>query len=261
MRTPLLAVVLGLSLAGCLVGDSGTASTGGGDDGTGSSGSGSDNTGSGSNNPMPRVDATIDKMAIATELGKQEVVTVTLTSVGAFAGDVSITASAVDSTGAALTGGIAVTGQPTVALTANGTATAMYTVKIPSNATGADLTGMLKFNVTSPAGSKELDSTLNVAAVYTVTYTAGLGANVATHPERAQNITVKKGAKVAYHNADSVVHITHGDGAFPHETTGATGGLPNNTYVVQTANLASGASGSLGCHTHGSSTYAKFTVE
>jgi hypothetical protein len=264
MRTPLLAAFLGFTLVGCLVGDSGTPGTGG-DDGTGSNpGSGSDpGSGSGSgSNLTPTVTAIADKMAVTTELGKDEVITLTLTSGGSFAGDVTVTPTLVDSAGAALADGITVTGQPTVTLAANGMATAAYTVKVPSNATGTDLTGAsVKFDLSSTAGLKQLASTLNVTAVFTATYAAGLGANVAMHPDRALQITVKKGAKIHFHNADTAVHITHGDGAFPHETTGATGGLANATYEVLTANLAAGASGNLGCHSHGNSTYAKFTVQ
>jgi hypothetical protein len=197
---------------------------------------------------------------VATELGKTEIVTLTLTSGGSFAGDVTVTPSLVDSAGTALADGITVTGQATVALTANNTATAMYSVKIPTNATGADLTATIKLDVSSSAGTKQLTAALNVAAVYNVTYAAGLAGNVATHPMRAQTFSVKKGAKISLHNADAAVHITHADGPFPHETTSATGGLSGNTYTIDTSKLT-GTTGNIGCHSHGSATYAKVTIE
>lgn len=265
MRTPIFVAALGLSLAGCLVGDAGTPGTGG-DDGTGSNpGNGSD-PGSGSNpSPTPTVTATVDKLAVTTELGKTELITLTLTSGGSFAGDVTVTPSLVDSAGAALTGGITVTGQPTVSLAANGTATAMYTVTVPANATGTQLSAAVKFDVTSSAASTQATSALTVGAIYTMTYAAGLGADITAHPGRAQSITVKHGAKIQFHNADTAVHITHGEKdaptAFPHETTGSTGGLPNNTYVIDTSNVAPGTTGKIGCHTHGSATYANIAVE
>lgn len=255
MRTPLLAVVLGLSLVGCVGEAPGGPGPGGDDAVDPDPGSGSDPS------PTPKLDASIDRATVTTELGKDEIVTVSLLSSGSFAGNVTVTPSLVDSTGAALTNGITVTGQPMVSVAANGTATAAYTIKIPSNATGADLAATLKLDVASSAGTKQLTTSLAVTAVFTVTYAAGLGGSVATHPQRAQNIAVKKGAKIHYHNADTAVHITHGDGLFPHETTGATGGLANGTYELLTDKATVGATGNLGCHSHGSATYAKFTIE
>jgi len=265
MRTPILAVVLGLSLAGCLtIGDSN--SSGGGDDGTGGGGGGGGGGGSGSgsgsgSNQAPSLDVTVDRTSVATELGKSEIVTLNFHSIGGYSGNVTVATSLLDAANAPLAGGITVTGDAAVTVTANATVPVMYTLKVPSNATGADLTGSLKFDVTSTAGTKSLTSTLAVAAVFTATYAAGLADNQAAHPDRGLNIGVKKGAKIHFTNSDTAIHITHGDGAFPHETQGATGGLPAKTYEVLTAGLNVGANGSLGCHSHGTATYAKFTVE
>jgi hypothetical protein len=134
-------------------------------------------------------------------------------------------------------------------------------VTIPSNATGSDLAATLKFDVAAPDGAKQLSSAVTISAAYTVTYAAGLGGDTTTHPGAGKNIVVKKGAKLLFHNADTVSHITHGDGAFPHESTNVSvGGLPTKTYTVDTATL-NGTTGNLGCHSHGNSTYAKFTIE
>jgi hypothetical protein len=258
MRTPIFAAALGLSLVGCLVGD---GAPGTGDDGTGSIPAGGSDPGTGSDPiPTPTVTAAIDKSTVTTELGKTELVTLTLTSGGSFAGDVTVAMALVDGAGAALTNGITVTGMPAVALTANNTATAMYSVKIPTNATGADMAATLKLDVSSSAGSNQFTTALNVAAVYNVTYAAGLAGDVTTHPLRAQTFKVKKGAKISLHNADAAIHITHGDGAFPHETQSATGGLANGTYTIDTAAL-NGTTGNIGCHSHGTATYAKVTIE
>jgi hypothetical protein len=263
MRIPLFAAALGLSLAGCVVGDTGAPGPGG-DDGTGTDpGVGTDpGTGPGTNPApvTPTMTADVDKASVTTSLGKTEIVTLTVTSGGSFAGDVAIKASLVDSAGAALADGITVTGQPSIALAADATATATYTVKIPTNATGADLTAKLNFDVSSTAGSKQLTTTLGVTAVYNVVYAAGLGGDVTTHPMRAETFSVKKGAKISVHNADTAVHITHGDNGFPHETQSATGGLANGTYVIDTGKL-NVTTGNIGCHSHGSATYAKVTVE
>src|ERR1051325_3216407 len=256
MRTPILAVVLGFSLAGCLVGDSGTASTGGDDD-TGP-GPGS-NPGS---NPAPSVNATIDRATVTTELGKDEIVTLSVTSVGGFAGDITVTPSLVDGTGAALTtGGLTVTGQTTIPLTANGTAAQMYTVKIPSNASGTQLLANLKLDISSTAGTKSFTSAFTIQPILSVPYPAGLGANIAAHPLRNLTFTVKKGTVINLKNLDTTGHITHGDGPFPHEKQDvAIGGLAGNTYPLDTTKLNLGP-GNVGCHTHGSATYAKITIE
>lgn len=253
-------MVFGLSLAGCLtIGDSGT-SPAGGDDGTGS---GSD-PGSGSNpgsNATPGVNVTMDRATVNTELGKDEVVTLTFTSTNSFAGNVTVASSLVDGAGAALTtGGLTVAGPASVPLTANGTATAMYTVTIPTDATATQMTADLKLDVTSPSGTKAYTSAFTIAPNYTVTYAAGLAANIAMHPMTGKKISLKKGAKISLHNADTVTHITHGDGGFPHETTGPTGGLPNNTYTIDTTPLAVGTTGQVGCHSHNSPTYATVTI-
>jgi hypothetical protein len=255
-------MVLGLSLAGCLtIGDSGSTPAGD-DDGTGSNNTGSNGSGSNTgSNTTPSVNVAMDRMTVATELGKDEVVTLSLTSVNSFAGNVTVTPSLVDGAGAALTtGGLTVTGPTSVALTANGTTSAMYTVKISTDATATQMTADLKLDVASPGGTKSYTSAFTIAAIYSVTNAAGLAANIAMHPMTGKKVSLKKGAKISVHNADTVVHITHGDGGFPHETTGPTGGLPNNTYTIDTTPLAVGTTGQVGCHSHNSPTYATVTI-
>jgi hypothetical protein len=264
MRTPLLATVLGLSLEGCLtIGDSGYASPG--DDNMGSGGSG---TGLGSisgSGASPIVSVAMDRETVPTELGKSEVVTLSLTCVDAFAGNVSVASSLVDGAGAALTtGGLTVTGPASVTLTANGTATAMYTVKIPTDATATQFAANLKLDVASPVGNKTFTSAFTIAPTLTITYAAGLAGNVPMHPGTGVKFSIKKGAKISVHNADNAEHITHGDGPFPHETqTPGVGGVAGGTYVIDTAKIADtqiGKSGSVGCHTHNNVTYATVTL-
>jgi len=213
----------------------------------------------------PNVNVAMDRNTVTTELGKQEVVTLTLTSVNAFTGNVTVTPSLVDGTGAALTaGGLTVTGPTSVALTADGNASAMYTVKIPTDATATQLAATLKLDVSSSVGSKAFSSAFTVAPNYTIDYAAGLAGNVNAHPLTKLKLSVKKGAKITLHNADGDVHITHGDGPFPHESTApGVGGLAGNTYVIDTSKIADtqiGKTGNIGCHTHTSATYAQVTL-
>ncbi|HEX3478302.1 MAG TPA: hypothetical protein VHT91_24950 [Kofleriaceae bacterium] len=259
MRTPLLATALGLSLAGCLtIGDSGTAPNGGDDDTGSSTGS---NTGS---NATPGVNVTTDRATVTTELGKAEVVTLTFTSVNSFTGSVTVTPSLVDGTGVALTtGGLTVAGPTSVSVAASAPASAMYTVTIPTDATATQMTADLKLDVASSAGTKSVTSAFTIAPTYSLTYAAGLAANLAMHPLTGLKVSLKKGAKISLHNADTIVHVTHGDGGFKHEDI-PTGGQPGATYVIDTSQLAVGTMGQVGCHSHSGNnneTYATVTIK
>jgi hypothetical protein len=257
MRTPLLATALGLSLAGCLtIGDSGTTPNGGDDD-MGST-MGSNTTGS---NSTPGVDVTMDRATVSTELGKTEVVTLTFTSVNSFTGNVTVTPSLVDGAGAVLTtGGLTVAGPTSVSVAASAPASAMYTVTIPTDATATQMTADLKLEVASSAGTKSVTSAFTIAPNYSVTYAAGLAANVAMHPLTGLKFKLKKGAKIILHNADTMVHVTHGDNGFKHEDI-PTGGQPNGIYTIDTSTLAVGTSGAVGCHSHNTPTYATVTID
>jgi cysteine-rich repeat protein len=213
-----------------------------------------------------RLDVIADKTTLSSELGKTQTLSLTLTSANGFAGDVTIAPSAVDSAMAALPG-VTVTGPSALTLTAGGTSTATYTVKVASNATGTELSGMVKLDVTSTAGNQTIVSTLSIAPVFTVTYANATAATVAMHPIQSgsvtKNITVRRGTRIRYTNADTVRHVTHGSGIFPHENT-TTGGTPGATYELSTLAAAPGSTGQLGCHESGhggSAGYVVFTVE
>src|SRR5512144_3057679 len=126
MRTPILAAVLGLSLLGCLtVGDTGTPGTGGGDDVGPGPGPGPGPT------ETPKVDVTVDKTAVATELKTANPLLVIVTGSGGFGGGVALTATVVDAGGVVLPGWTVDLSAPSVTLAADGTATAMATVRVP----------------------------------------------------------------------------------------------------------------------------------
>jgi len=210
----------------------------------------------------PNVNVTMDRQTVATELGKSEIVTLSFTSVASFAGNVTVASSLVDGAGAALTtGGLTVTGPASVTLAANGTASAMYTVNIPSNATAAQMLANLKLDTSSSVGNKAFTSAFTIAPNYTIAYPAGVGATVAMHPVLKGTITVKKGAKISVHNGDTTAHRTHADPGNLHEPAG--GGQPGGTYVIDTAGLTVGQAGvDVGCHSHeATADYAKVVIE
>src|SRR5437773_2467584 len=168
MRSSILVAVLGLSVPACLTG---SGSISGGDDdttpvtcgnGTVDSGETCDdgNTANGDGcsatcqmEAVPALTASLDKTTVDTELGKTELVNVTLTSVMGFAGAVSITATIVDAQGAPVTGYTVLATPPSVDVPSGGTGTTQISVKIPTDATELAPTVKIEFasTVTTPA--------------------------------------------------------------------------------------------------------------
>lgn len=257
MRTPVLAGIFALILPACLTGE--ITGVGGDDQG---SGSGSDD-GSGSNDTTPRLDSTVDKTTMTTQLGKTETVTVNVSAAGGFGGDVTFTARLVDAGDVALPN-ITVMGTPLVTVATNGSGQAAYQIEIPRNASGTTLNGTLKIEVQSSLGTQSLSTAVTVNNVYTIDYAAGTGNTVGNHMNAGSvpNLAVKRGAILRFHNSDTVDHIIHGGGSFPHEgQVVGVDGLPGRDYDVATIGIAPGSTGTLGCHTHGTATYSTYTVE
>jgi hypothetical protein len=260
MRTPLLASVLLVLVPACLTNEITGIGGGEGDDDMGEgSGSGS---GSGSNvDTTPRVTATLDKTTLTTENGKTETITVNLTSENGWAGDVTLGKSLVDAANNAIPN-VTVDGPATVTLTADGTGSAAYTITIPSNATGSVIEGSLKVALSSSAGTSDLASTVTINNFYTVMYPAGTGMTATDHPLAGMTINVKRGTIIKWPNNDNITHIIHGGGSYSGEHEDQTaGGSPGRTYDVPTIGYAPGTSGLLGCHSHGTASYATFTLQ
>jgi len=209
---------------------------------------------------VPSLAATLDKASLSTELGKTEVVSLALTSHGNFAGTITLTAKVVDAQGLPLPG-VTIQGPSMVALQPGGTIPAQFQVAVATDATGATVQGTVVVDYSSSLGNSSAMAPITVAAVYTFDYAAGTNNVTAMHVTTGKTVVVKRGTKLRFHNSDTATHITHGDGAFPHENTaGATSGDPGNTYEVATTQVAPGSTGKLGCHTHGSPTYATVNV-
>jgi hypothetical protein len=149
-----------------------------------------------------------------------------------------------------------------VTLAANGTGSATYTITVPTDATGSVIEGSLKVAVTSSLGSSDLTSAVTINNFYTVAYEAGLGTTAAMHPMAGQTINLRRGTIIKWPNNDTITHIIHGGGSYSgeHEDQVA-GGTPGRTYDVPTIGYAPGTSGQLGCHTHGTGSYATFTLQ
>lgn len=284
MRTP-LATLVGLSFVAC----TGQIQEGGGDDvvigencgnhqidpgetcddGNIANGDGCSSACTTESTNNPRLTATIDRTNIATELGKTERVTLTLTSAGGFAGDVAVSTSVLDGANAPLTGVATVAAPATITVAANATVTQQLMIAIPSNATGSALAGMVSVNLAAPTGTQTLTAALNIEPIYTVTYSATVTTDAGTHPiqsgVQATNVTVKRGTKIRFKNESGIQHVTHGEGLFAHEqptNDPNVGGLTGATYEQPTTQQPAGATGKLGCHNHGGPAgYVTFTTE
>ena len=251
MRNTLLVGLLALAVPACLVGtgditgSSGNPSPGGGGD----PGNGGDpGTGSNPGTPTstPKVSGTVDKTTVTTELGKTETLTYTISGTGGFAGDVAVTAAAVDSTGAAVTGYTLTPSAPSVTLTQDGTATVSVDVKIPTDAAVLDPT--IKLSLSSSASPVDVTSTFTVAKQITLVIDAGAG-TAAPHaglPMPNSRLNIVSGTKLVFHNGDTIAHRIHGDGGIQHEPTDL---APGGDYTVTVTSQADWY-----CHDHENAT-------
>lgn len=253
MRNTLLVGLLALAVPACLVGtgditgSSGNPSSGGTDPGNGGDPGG--NTGgsnTGGTTSTPRIAGTVDKTTVTSELGKTETLTYTITASGGFSGDVAVSAAALDSTGAAVTGYTLTPSAPSVTLTADGTATVSLDVKIPTDAGVLDPT--IKLSLSSSAAPVDVTSAFTVAKQITILFDAGTGA-AAPHtglPQPNSRLNILSGTKIVFHNGDTIAHRIHGDGGIAHEQNDLAPGGDYTVTVTQSADWY--------CHDHENST-------
>jgi cysteine-rich repeat protein len=256
MRTSLLATLLGLSLVAC----AGQIDGGGGDppencgnnaidtaDGeTCDDGNNIDGDGCSAictSEAAPRVDVTVDKPTISTELGTTNMVTITVTGGDGFAGQVAVAASLVDALDVPITGWLMAVNPPTVTVPLNGSATAVATFSIPTE--NVALAGTLKVTTTSSAteGVTAVDSAVTVANQLTIPMVLNAGGQC-TYPSDG-TLSIKAGTKVRWVNNELAgsgnnitIHIEGNGSGFSHQSD--PGSLPQGTYE-QTATTAGGA--------------------
>jgi hypothetical protein len=247
MRTPVIAALFALMTSACVGGITGiggedeTGGEGGGGGGGGGDGMGSGSgSGSGEIQNTPRVDATVDKTTVMTELNKTENVVVTITSMNDFTGPVPITTSVMD--GATAVTGWTVTPTPaTVDLSAGGSATVTLAVKIPSDSMA--LAPQLKIDL-GGAAPMSLTSDFNVAKKLTINIQPGTGTGSPhTGLPLNQPLRIRAGTMVTFHNGDTIQHVIHASGGIDHENTSL--GMPGTDYAVTPT-----ADATWYCHNH-----------
>ena len=265
LRTPLV-LLFGSLIVGCTVGDPGTGGddgddTGGGgavcgngvkegneacDDGNAASGDGCSTTCN--VEAVPRLDVTVDKPTISTELKTTHMVTVSLTAAGGFGGDVTLAPSVVDGTGTPLQGWTVVLDKTTVTLPTDGTGSAIATVTVPS--TNKGLVGTVKIDVTG-TGIPAKQVTSAVTALNQITFQMTLnGNNQCVYPP-AGTVPVTIGTKLRWLNkaaSNVTIHVGGNANTINHQ---ADPGSPPNGVYEQTVTGNPGANISWYCHAPG----------
>ena len=146
----------------------------------------------------PRLDVTVDKLAVNTELNTSTMLTVAMAAGGGFGGDVMLTGTAEDpATGAPLTGWTVTFNQATVSVPVNGQAMAVATVRVPSQNSG--LMANVKINVAAggTVGTKSITSAFT--ALNQVTFEVTNNGTQCVYPS-ATPLTIKVGTKVRFVN-------------------------------------------------------------
>jgi plastocyanin len=185
---------------------------------------------------------TVDKPTINTELKSTSMVTVSFQASGGFSGPVNLTASVVDAANAPLTGWTVALDSSTVNLAADGSATAVATLTIPSENRG--LAGTIKIDATSSLGTVNLTSTVTVQNQ--VTIPVSLNNNQCVYPP-AGTIQMTVGSKIRFLNTatdDNItIHVDNGGNAntapgVPHQSD--PGSAPGTAYERTITGLAGG---------------------
>lgn len=201
-------------------------------------GSGNTNPGNGNTN-TPSLTGAVDKQSLSTELMSSNMVTLTLQGAGGFSGTVNLTASAVDDTGAAITGWTVALDKASVDVAANGTASVVATLTVPSDSTAT--AGKIKVDAASSLGTSSITSAVTVAPQMTVNLVRT--ANTCAYPAgMVGTIKVKTGTTIRWVNdatssGNITVHITENKIAGLAHEQGAT--APGATYM-QTVTGTSG---------------------
>jgi cysteine-rich repeat protein len=215
MRTSILsAAIFGLFAAGCAGDLSGTgpgtgddvqppANCGNGqmdsgetcDDGNTMSGDGCSSLCTNENTTTPKLNISVDKPTVTTDLSTDTMLTVSLIGEGGFGGPVTLTGTATDAAGAALTGWTVTFAQPSVTVPENGMVTAVATVHVPALNVG--LAANIKIEAASSLPT--VDTTSAFTAMNQITYEVTNNVDKCAYPPTGVT-QIKVGTKVRFVN-------------------------------------------------------------
>jgi cysteine-rich repeat protein len=273
MRTSILtAAILGLFAVGCAGELSGTGDDGGDDVQPGICGDGALNSGEAcddgnttagdgcsascaNESAVPRVQVAMDKTTLPTDLYVDNEINLTLTAMNGFAGDVTLAASVVDGTGAAITGWTTELSATTVTLAADGTGTAKLKVRVPGDT--ASLTGTVKIAASSSAAPQEASLAVTGSNKAIVRFTTS-GSNCinSTLFNQSNPVRVKVNRMVSIVNGSDPAGTACGGGACKMQIhfDGGTGVAHQNNQMVagasydQIPNVANATGSAFYCH-------------
>jgi hypothetical protein len=248
MRT-LLALVPGLLLVACTVGDSGPG--GDDDDGGAVCGNGAVEPGEqcdGSadctatcTTKVPKLEVRVDKPAITgAELRSTHMVTVTLIASGGFGGSVPLTAKVVDANNVEVPGWAVALPGPTAAVPVDGSVDVVATLTIPSDA--QSLNGTIKVEA-APSGLAAVATRTDVTATKVVTLNVTMNGNgQCVYTAVAGTTRIPVGTQVRMKNKGTATMIFHSDGAgagIPHQDVATT--IPIDGSYDRTITTVTGA--------------------
>jgi hypothetical protein len=203
-----------------------------------------------------RLDLTLDRSTIATELRTTNLITVTLKGSGGFGGTATLSGSLVDASGSAPAGWTITVSPATVTVPVNGTATAVATVTIPSENHG--LAATAKLSVASSAATGTFSRTASVTALNQITFPIAITGGLCVYPAPSPGtVNVTTGTKLRWLNnatntQDLSIHVASNPYGVFHQAT-SPGLFPGAVYE-QTLGGVPGASFNWYCHSPGPTT-------
>ena len=180
-----------------------------------------------------RLDLSLDRSTISTELSTSNTITVSLTGADGFGGTATLSATILDPQGNPLPGWTITLGASTLAVPQNGTATTTATVRIPSENRG--LVGIARIAVASGAQTGTFAAQSTLTALNQITFPIAIVNNQCVYPAPSPNtVTARIGTKLRWLNNPSnttylVVHIDSNPYGVFHQST-SPGSAPGQIY-------------------------------
>jgi hypothetical protein len=201
----------------------------------------------------PRLDLSLDRTSITTELATSNPIVVTLTGSGGFGGTATLSGTVRNASGNTPSGWSITFNTATVTVPTNGTATAVATVTIPSQNTGLAATAQITVASSAPTGTFTRSASLIVQNQ--ITFPIGIVNGLCSYPAPSPGtVNASIGTKLRWLNkptntSNIVIHVSSNSYGVFHQST-SPGSAPGAVYE-QTLTGTPGLSFSWYCHSPG----------
>lgn len=182
----------------------------------------------------PRLDLSLDRTAITTELATSNAITVTLQASGGFGGAVTLAATLSAASGGAAPAGWAITlDAGTVTVPVNGVATTIARVFIPSENRGLAATAHITATSGATVGTFAADA--SVTALNQITFGIGIAGGLCVYPAPSPGtVNASIGTKLRWLNLPTntiniSIHVDSNTYGVPHQLT-SPGSAPGIAY-------------------------------